>query len=92
MNEPDARCCPHMELNDGRCTSRFALGEIEQLFSYCCGGYHACAMFHRINMERRFRDLVGDNGRGVLQPNRVPAMMTQATHDGRPLRSIPKAP
>lgn len=88
MDQADPRCCPHMECNDGRCTSRFAMGEIEQLFTYCCGGYQACALYHRINMEQRFRALVGDSSRGVLQPNRVPALM-QTTIHGRPLRSSP---
>jgi len=88
MDEPDPRCCPHMECNDARCTARFAMGEIEQLFAYCCGGYHACALFHRINMEQRFRALVGDATRGVLEPHRLPALM-QATIHGHPQRCAP---
>ncbi len=80
-----------METNDHRCTSRFALGEVEQLFAYCCGGFHGCALFHRINMEVRFRETVGDRNRGVLQPNRSPALMNPTVH-GIASRSYKKAP
>lgn len=80
-----------MERNDHRCTARFALGEVEQLFTFCCGGYHGCALFHRINMEARFCEAVGDTRLGVLQPNRVPALMQPTLH-GNEFRSSPKVP
>ena len=91
MNDPDPRYCPHMDLNDHRCTSRFALGEVEQLFTYCCGGFHGCALYHRINMEVRFREIVGDNQKGILQKNLVPALMQPTVH-GNSYRSRPKTP
>ncbi len=69
-----------MQANDHRCTARFALGEMEQLFAYCCGGFHGCALFHRINMESRFRQGLQDPTRGVLQSNRIPALMQPTVH------------
>jgi len=47
-----ARCeCPHIDRSDQRCASRFSLGSIDSMFHYCCGGFHGCPVYHRINME-----------------------------------------
>ena len=43
--------CPHVNLNDARCGSRFSLGRLEQAFSVCFGSYRGCPMYHRINGE-----------------------------------------
>jgi len=81
----DPRHCPHIDRNDPRCTSRFALGEVEQMFAFCCGGFHGCAMFHRLNLEQRFASVTKPGQPTVLQIDRTPAAM-QATIDGKPLR------
>jgi len=46
-----AGACPHVNLNDARCATRFSLGRIHQAFSVCFGAFHGCPMFHRINCE-----------------------------------------
>jgi hypothetical protein len=43
------RGCPHVNLNDARCNSRFSLGRIDQAFCVCFGAFHACPMYHQIN-------------------------------------------
>ena len=43
--------CPHVNVNDQRCASRFSLGRIDQAFSVCFGVYHGCPMYHRISQE-----------------------------------------
>jgi hypothetical protein len=85
MREPaaDPRHCPHIDRNDPRCTSRFALGEVEQMFAFCCSGFHGCAMFHRLNMERRFAATTKPGQPTILQDRGMPAAM-QATIHGKP--------
>ncbi len=43
--------CPHVNVNDPRCASRFSLGRIDQAFSVCFGSYHVCPMYRRISSE-----------------------------------------
>lgn len=45
------RACPHIDLDDARCNSRFGLERIEQAFGVCFGVFHACPMYHQINSE-----------------------------------------
>ena len=81
----ELRCCPHVDLNDPRCASRFTMGGIEDLFQYCCGGFHGCAMYHRINMEVNFRRSVGDaRADTFIRPRSVPAIVQVSAH-GRPI-------
>ncbi|MSR18768.1 MAG: hypothetical protein EXS00_06335 [Phycisphaerales bacterium] len=83
--DSDNRCCPHVDGNDPRCGSRFTLGGVEDMFHFCCGGFHGCAMFHRINMEVKFRSTVGDDrAAAFIRDRRVPAIM-QVTANGRNL-------
>lgn len=44
--------CPHIDLDDPRCASRFSIGRIEQAFTVCFGSFYGCPMFHRINQEQ----------------------------------------
>lgn len=97
--------CPHIDLNDPRCSARFTLSGVEDAFGVCCGGHHGCATFHRINMEMRFRATVGGEGspRGAAPPrgplatmasllrDRSEPAVTMPTADGRPLRIRPSA-
>lgn len=46
------RGCPHVDLNDSRCSSRFSLGRLDQAFCVCFGAYHACPMYHQINADQ----------------------------------------
>lgn len=101
----DDSICPHVDLNDPRCSSRFTLAGVEDAFGVCCGGHHGCATFHRINMELRFRATVGTDGstRGATPPRGPLAVMASLlrdgsapavampTADGRPLRIRPSA-
>jgi hypothetical protein len=101
----DGSVCPHIDLNDPRCSARFTLAGVEDAFGVCCGGHHGCATFHRINMELRFRATVGarDSMRGDGSPrgplaamasllrDRGAPGMTLPTADGRPLRIRPSA-
>ena len=45
------RGCPHVDLNDPRCNSRFSLGRLDQAFCVCFGAFHACPMYHQINAD-----------------------------------------
>lgn len=45
------RGCPHVDLNDSRCNSRFSLGRLDQAFCVCFGAFHACPMYHQINAD-----------------------------------------
>lgn len=45
--------CPHVDLNDRRCGSRFSLGRIDQALAVCFGSYATCPMYHEINVEQR---------------------------------------
>jgi hypothetical protein len=101
----DDSICPHIDLNDPRCSARFTLAGVEDAFGVCCGGHHGCATFHRINMELRFRANVGSDTapRGTMPPRGPLAAMasllrdrgappvTMPTADGRPLRIRPSA-
>lgn len=63
--------CPHIDRNDHRCASRFSLGSIESMFRYCCGGYHGCPVYHRLNMELARADakpIRSADRRTALQP------------------------
>lgn len=48
----NAGTCPHIDLDDVRCATRFNIGRIEQAFTVCFGSFHGCPMFHRINQEQ----------------------------------------
>jgi len=63
--------CPHIDRNDSRCASRFSLGSIESMFQYCCGGYHGCPVFHRLNMEGAYEpeSRVGRPARQFVTPS-----------------------
>ena len=101
----DDAICPHIDLNDPRCSARFTLSGVEDAFGVCCGGHHGCATFHRINMELRFRANAGTDGspRGTTPPRGPLAAMASLlrdggapavrmpTADGRPLRIRPSA-
>ena len=43
--------CPHVDLNDQRCATRFSLGRIDQAFCVCFGAYAACPMYRQITHE-----------------------------------------
>jgi hypothetical protein len=105
LQPADDSICPHIDLNDPRCSARFTLSGVEDAFGVCCGGHHGCATFHRINMEIRFRAAVGSDGssRGGVPPrgplaavasllrDRGTPSVTMPTADGRPLRIRPSA-
>ena len=105
LQPADDSICPHIDLNDPRCSGRFTLSGVEDAFGVCCGGHHGCATFHRINMEMRFRATVGTDGlpRGTTSPrgplgamasllrDRGAPPVTMPTADGRPLRIRPSA-
>lgn len=105
LQPADDSICPHIDLNDSRCSGRFTLAGVEDAFGVCCGGHHGCATFHRINMELRFRAAAGADGspRGVTPPrgplaamasilrDRSAPSVTMPTADGRPLRIRPSA-
>ena len=92
----DESVCPHIDRNDPRCGEKFTLTGVTDAFGTCCGGQHGCAIFHRINMELRFRDAArgeshGPAGRGAgasASPTSRPAP-TMPTADGRALRIRP---
>ncbi|MHC5024831.1 MAG: hypothetical protein ACYTGG_13160 [Planctomycetota bacterium] len=46
-----AGCCPHLDDNDPRCSSRFSLNRIEQAFAVCLGAYRGCPMYHELRSE-----------------------------------------
>jgi len=50
------------------------------MFHYCCGGYHGCPVFHRINMES-----VNDSQRGIRSATRE--FVTPSLR-GAPIRRI----
>jgi hypothetical protein len=105
LQPADDSICPHIDLNDPRCSARFTLSGVEDAFGVCCGGHHGCATFHRINMEIRFRAAAGSDGssRGGVPPrsplaavasllrDRGTPSVTMPTADGRPLRIRPSA-
>ena len=43
------RGCPHVNLNDSRCSRHLSLGRLDQAFCVCFGAYHACPTYHQIN-------------------------------------------
>jgi len=55
------------------------------MFAFCCGGFHGCAMFHRLNLEQRFASVPKPGQPTILHIDRTPAAM-QATIHGKPLR------
>lgn len=92
----DESVCPHIDLNDPRCGAKFTLTGVTDAFGICCGGQHGCAIFHRINMEIRFRAAARDGsqgaaGRGAGAPAAQPPFTAPAmpTADGRALRIRP---
>lgn len=65
--------CPYLERNDGRCSSRFSLDRLDQMFEVCLGpGVQGCFMFHRLRRE----DVRAAASR--VEP-------VQPTHDGQPI-------
>lgn len=74
-----ADCCPHLERNDQRCASRFALGRLDQMLDICLGnGRSGCFMYHRICHEDAQR-ATSNHSASPITP----------THDGQPLRLRP---
>lgn len=68
--------CPHVNLNDPRCGSRFCLGRLDQAFTVCFGAFHGCPMYHRINTEqidgRRVAEVaITISGNGIELPLRA---------------------
>lgn len=45
------QACPYLDYNDARCADRFRLGRLAELFEVCCGGFHGCVLYHRLNNE-----------------------------------------
>ena len=63
--------CPHVDRNDPRCQARFSMAELGDMYRYCVGGFHGCALFHRINREDTYRQRT------------TPAVPQQVTVHGR---------
>jgi len=59
-------CCPHVDRNDLRCATRFNLGRIDQAFSVCFGAFHACPMYHRMNLEQSDQAPMAEPSPGVV--------------------------
>lgn len=78
--------CPHVDRNDHRCGERFCLSALESMFSLCCGGYHACAVYHRINMELNY-GTAREPARRSVRPGAFGASSgaQQLTANGRPI-------
>ena len=73
--------CPYLEQNDCRCSNRFALGRLDQMFDICLGpGMAGCFMYHRLKQEE------SRAGTSVTSP--APPLV-EPTHDGR---AIPLQP
>lgn len=45
------QACPHLDRNDVRCADHFRLVQLAELFEVCCGGFHGCVLYHRLNKE-----------------------------------------
>ncbi|MEY4535798.1 MAG: hypothetical protein RLZZ246_2116 [Planctomycetota bacterium] len=72
-----------MDANDPRCASRFSLARLEDAFGICHGGYHGCAIYHRINLEASLRERIGQSAAArILPPGRMPGLM-EAHAQGR---------
>ncbi len=68
--------CPHIDANDSRCASRFSLASLEDAFGVCHGGFHGCAIYHRINLEASLRAKIGPEAAArILPPGRMPGLM-----------------
>jgi hypothetical protein len=65
-----------MDANDARCASRFSLARLEDAFGICNGGYHGCAIYHRINLEASLRERLGqDAAARILPTGRMPGLV-----------------
>ena len=72
--------CPYLERNDCRCSARFSIGRLDQMFEICLGpGMAGCFLFHRIKLEDQRCEAEG------MSPT---PDLVEPTHDGRaiPLR------
>ena len=68
--------CPHMDANDPRCASRFSLASLGDAFGICHGGFHGCAIYHRIHLEASLRAKIGPEAAArILPPGRMPGLM-----------------
>lgn len=43
--------CPHLNRNDARCSHRFRLDSLHELFEVCCEGFEGCALYYKLNRE-----------------------------------------
>ncbi|MEM7228548.1 MAG: hypothetical protein AAF432_07005 [Planctomycetota bacterium] len=77
---PTTGACPHVNLDDHRCASRFCLGRLNQAFNVCFGAYRACPMFHRINAEIA-------EAQHALEEPAVPLVVITANGHQLPLRA-----
>ncbi|MBM4111550.1 MAG: hypothetical protein FJ254_09390 [Phycisphaerae bacterium] len=68
--------CPHLDASDSRCASRFSLASLEDAFGICHGGFHGCAIYHRINLEASLRARIGPEAAArILPPGKMPGLM-----------------
>lgn len=77
---PQEGSCPYLERNDCRCSTRFSIDRLEQMFEICLGpGMAGCFLFHRIKLEDQRCEVEGTS---------PPPSLVEPTHDGRaiPLR------
>ena len=65
--------CQFLDMNDVRCSSRFCLDHLDDMFDMCVGGGESrCVMFHRLRMEQEQGPLVNQ----APTPSPTPVLMT----------------
>ena len=65
--------CPFLDANDARCSPRFSLQKLGDMFELCAGGGQCrCVMYHRLRMEQEQGPLVNT----VSPPSPSPVLMT----------------
>ena len=65
--------CPFLDVNDARCSPRFSLDHLDDMFDMCVGGGESrCVMFHRLRMEQEQGPLVPETS----PPSPTPVLMT----------------
>lgn len=45
------RACPFFNLNDHRCSSRFTLERMAEVFQFCLGEHRRCEVYHELTVR-----------------------------------------
>ena len=79
--------CPFINGEDHRCGRRLTLGQLDEAFTYCLGGYLACPTYHQLSWEQQ--DLESTPLTNAARPTR-PGVAARLTIAGQP--HAPAAP